>query len=125
MRYATITHDLNSLLTAIQGNISLILSNPNLDHECHRRLENIKEYIERSASLISQILSERKNNATLPGKKNRPIGIKDISKIIEDQVQLHRPILESHHIKVHLELGSKTNLAESSDKCPSGNAKRR
>ena len=51
-----IAHDFNNLLMAIQGNISIILLNQNLDdHEC-QRIKNIEQYIQKGAHLTKQLL---------------------------------------------------------------------
>ena len=51
-----IAHDFNNLLMAIQGNISLILLNQNLDDRECQRIKNIEQYIQKGADLTKQLL---------------------------------------------------------------------
>jgi len=51
-----IAHDFNNLLMGIQGNISLILLDIQLDNPRFKRLKNIEEYIKSGATLTNQLL---------------------------------------------------------------------
>ncbi len=51
-----IAHDFNNLLMAIQGNVSIILLNQNLDDGECQRIKNIEQYIQKGAHLTKQLL---------------------------------------------------------------------
>jgi len=51
-----IAHDFNNLLMAIQGNVSMILLNPDLDDCESDRIKNIEQYVQKGAHLTKQLL---------------------------------------------------------------------
>ena len=51
-----IAHDFNNLLMAIQGNVSVILLNRDLDDREYDRIKNIEQYIQKGADLTKQLL---------------------------------------------------------------------
>lgn len=51
-----IAHDFNNLLMAIQGNVSIILLNHDLDDGEYERIKNIERYVQKGAHLTKQLL---------------------------------------------------------------------
>ncbi len=51
-----IAHDFNNILMGLQGHISMLLYDLNLDHPHRMKLENMESYIKRGADLTRQLL---------------------------------------------------------------------
>lgn len=51
-----IAHDFNNLLMGIQGNVSLVLLDTELDHPHHVKLKNIEQYVIKGSELTQQLL---------------------------------------------------------------------
>jgi two-component system, cell cycle sensor histidine kinase and response regulator CckA len=51
-----VAHDFNNILTGIQGNVYLMLHDTPADHPSQRKLQQIKEHVQRGAHLTRQLL---------------------------------------------------------------------
>jgi nitrogen-specific signal transduction histidine kinase/CheY-like chemotaxis protein len=54
---AGLAHEFNNILTVVQGHVSLLMDNPNLDDESVKSLNHINDGVERTAKLIKQMLA--------------------------------------------------------------------
>jgi len=54
---AGLAHEFNNILTIIQGHASLLLDNPNLDQDSIDSITHITEGVERTATLVKQMLA--------------------------------------------------------------------
>lgn len=68
---AGLAHELNNILTIIQGHAALLLDNPNMDEDAIKSINHITDGVERTATLVKQMLAfSRKQD--FPAAENAP-----------------------------------------------------
>ncbi|HEY3914643.1 MAG TPA: ATP-binding protein [Verrucomicrobiae bacterium] len=70
---AGLAHEFNNILTIVQGHVSLLMDNPNLDSESFKSLNHINDGVERTAKLIKQMLAFSRKQVI----KLKPLGVKE------------------------------------------------
>jgi len=91
-----IAHDFNNLLMAIQGNVSIILLNQNLDDREYERIKNIEQYIQKGADLTKQLLGFARG-----GKYE--VRATDLNDLIRNGITMFTQAKKE--ITIHMELG--------------------
>lgn len=98
-----IVHDVNNILMAIKGNVSLIRTDLTQGKPSAKRLENIDECIQNASELTHEILSFIKNEKVPKEKTNLNIVIKKIIRIygrmfkgISIEAEYEKDILTTH-----------------------------
>ncbi len=79
-----IAHDLNNMLTGIQGNASLALSELGGDSPVCARIERVVGACKRASAVVDQIL-------TCAGRKTRETAKLDLHELVHDTVEFIRP----------------------------------
>jgi signal transduction histidine kinase len=68
---AGLAHELNNILTVIQGHASLLLDNPNLDKDAVKSIAHITDGVGRTATLVKQMLALSRQQ-DFPAAENAP-----------------------------------------------------
>jgi signal transduction histidine kinase len=68
---AGLAHELNNILTIIQGHASLLSDNPNLDQDAVKSVNHITDGVDRTATLVRQMLAFSRNQ-NLPAAELAP-----------------------------------------------------
>lgn len=103
-----LAHDLNNMLTGIQGNASLALEELDSGSAVARRLERVVSVCQRAGRLIDQVL-------TSAGRKNVTLTTVELSALLRETIEFLQPTLPkdirltfescSEHIRAHADAG--------------------
>jgi len=69
---ARLAHELNNVLTIIQGHASLLLDNPNMDKDTAKSIANITDGVERTATLVKQMLGNADSSSAGNTREKTP-----------------------------------------------------
>jgi heavy metal sensor kinase len=98
---ADASHELRTPLAILKSNTELALSRPRSEPEYRQALETCAQAAERMTALVEGLLTLARADAARADLRQLPV---DLTKTVEDAVQLLQPLAQTRHISVQADL---------------------